>query len=264
MTSRRVSGMAVVRLITVSLVCGVLVSGCSTSAVDTRPRATAAVNGSVAKKPADEYEVFGKTYKILPHSRGYLEIGVASWYGEKFQGRLTANGETYDMHQLTAAHKSLPLPTYVRVTNLDNGRKTVVRVNDRGPFHDDRLVDLSFKAATELGLAGKGVAPVVVEALDELNYPQLAEPADHGPTYYLQLGAFLDRARARALMDNVTAVVNASHGREIGLQILESQVRQSVLHKVWMGPMTNPQEQDQLAMLVEQARLGRPVRIRLD
>ncbi len=145
--------MAAARLITVLLVCGLAVNGCSTSAVDTRPRATPAVKKSVAT--AGEYEVFGKTYPILPHSRGYLEIGVASWYGEKFQGRLTANGEIYDMHQLTAAHKSLPLPTYVRVTNLDNGRKTVVRVNDRGPFHDDRLVDLSFKAATDLGLAGR-------------------------------------------------------------------------------------------------------------
>lgn len=264
MTSKRLSGMVAVRLIAVSLVCGVLVSGCSTSAVDTRPGATPAVKRSVVNKPADEYEVFGRTYKILPHSRGYLEIGVASWYGEKFQGRLTANGETYDMHQLTAAHKSLPLPTYIRVTNLDNGRKTIVRVNDRGPFHDDRLVDLSFKAAMELGLAGKGVAPVVVEALDDLNYPELAEPAERGATYYLQLGAFLDRARAQALMDNVIAMVNASYGREIGMQILESQVRQSVLHKVWMGPMANPEEQDQVAMLVEQARLGRPVRIRVD
>ncbi len=254
--------MAAARLITVLLVCGLAVNGCSTSAVDTRPRATPAVKKSVAT--AGEYEVFGKTYTILPHSRGYLEIGVASWYGEKFQGRLTANGETYDMHQLTAAHKSLPLPTYVRVTNLDNGRKTVVRVNDRGPFHDDRLVDLSFKAATDLGLAGKGVAPVVVEALDELNYPELTKPAERGPTYYLQLGAFVDRARAQALMNNVITMVNGSYGLEIGLQILESQVRQSVLHKVWMGPMTNPQEQDRVAALVEQARLGRPVRIQVD
>ncbi|MEX2326217.1 MAG: septal ring lytic transglycosylase RlpA family protein, partial [Pseudomonadales bacterium] len=89
----------------------------------------------------------------MPSSLGYLEIGLASWYGKKFHGRLTSNGEKFDMHVTSAAHKALPLPTMVRVTNLDNGQKVVVRVNDRGPFHDDRVIDLSYEAAVQLGFA---------------------------------------------------------------------------------------------------------------
>ena len=99
----------------------------------------------------NQYEVFGKVYETMSSSEGYLEIGVASWYGKKFHGNLTASGEIYDMSLMTAAHKALPLPTLVKVTNLENGKKTLVKVNDRGPFHDDRLIDLSYAAALELG-----------------------------------------------------------------------------------------------------------------
>ena len=110
----------------------------------------------------NQYEVFGQVYEIMLENVGYLEIGVASWYGKKFHGRLTAMGETYDMFGLTAAHKALPLPTIVKVTNLDNGQSIIVRVNDRGPFHDDRLIDLSWSAAKALGFDNQGTAPVVV------------------------------------------------------------------------------------------------------
>jgi len=93
------------------------------------------------------YTVLGKTYTVMPSSKGYHERGIASWYGSKFHGRRTSSGEPYDMHLATAAHKSLPLPTYVEVTNLDNGRKMIVKVNDRGPFHEGRIIDLSYAAA---------------------------------------------------------------------------------------------------------------------
>ena len=125
-------------------------------------------SGAGAKLGPNQYEVFGQVYEIMQENVGYLEIGIASWYGKKFHGRLTAIGETYDMFGLTAAHKALPLPTVVKVTNLDNGQSIVVRVNYRGPFHDDRLIDLSWSAAKALGFENKGTAPVVVEALDEV------------------------------------------------------------------------------------------------
>ena len=112
------------------------------------------------------YEVWGKTYRVLPDSRGYVRQGTASWYGEKFHGYATSNGEIYDMYKMSAAHRSLPLPSYVRVTNQDNGRSAIVRVNDRGPFHNDREIDLSYAAAARLDILDRGTGRVKVEAID--------------------------------------------------------------------------------------------------
>lgn len=112
------------------------------------------------------YEVWGKTYHVLSDPSGYVEEGDASWYGTKFQGYDTASGETYDMYKMSAAHRTLPLPTYIRVTNLDNQRSAIVRVNDRGPFHGDRLIDLSYAAAARLDILGHGTGHVRVEAID--------------------------------------------------------------------------------------------------
>ena len=114
----------------------------------------------------ESYEVDGKEYHVLDTSEGYRQAGIASWYGEDFQGRRTSSGESYDMYQMTAAHKTLPLPTYVRVTNVENGRTVVVRVNDRGPFVEGRIIDLSYVAAQRLGMVGSGTARVEVVALD--------------------------------------------------------------------------------------------------
>ncbi|CAM3959033.1 septal ring lytic transglycosylase RlpA family protein [Vreelandella rituensis] len=112
------------------------------------------------------YEVWGKTYQVLPDARDYQRRGNASWYGEKFHGYATSNGEIYDMYKMSAAHRSLPLPTFVRVTSLDNGRSVIVRVNDRGPFHSDREIDLSYAAAARLGFLDAGTGAVEVEAID--------------------------------------------------------------------------------------------------
>jgi rare lipoprotein A len=120
------------------------------------------------------YTVLGKTYRILPSSKGYRARGTASWYGTKFHGENTANGERYDLYEMTAAHCTLPIPTYVLVTNLENGRQCVVRVNDRGPFVSDRIIDLSYAAATKLGYVGKGTAPVEVVAIDPDDWPPRA------------------------------------------------------------------------------------------
>ena len=115
-----------------------------------------------------EYEQWGETYRVLDTSEGYDERGVASWYGEPFHGRETSSGETYDMYELTAAHRTLPLPSYVEVTNLANGRSVVLRVTDRGPFHDPdrRIIDVSYTAALKLGMVGPGTAAVNVRALE--------------------------------------------------------------------------------------------------
>ncbi len=209
------------------------------------------------------YEVWGKTYHVLPSSLGYVEIGIASWYGKKFHGRKTSNGETYDMYQLSAAHKALPLPTWVRVTNLDNGKKVVLRVNDRGPFHDDRLIDLSWKTALELGFENKGTAPVVVEALDHENYPERVNTTVLGDQYYLQLGAFSNPSGAKVLQDKVDQVL-ISHQLETGTRILQSELDTSVLHKVWLGPIANESMRDEIAALVEDSELGKPLRVDIE
>ncbi|MGM0702730.1 MAG: septal ring lytic transglycosylase RlpA family protein [Pseudomonadota bacterium] len=114
----------------------------------------------------ETYRVWGKTYHVLPDARGYSREGTASWYGEKFHGYATSNGEIYDMYKMSAAHRSLPLPSYVRVTSRDTGRSVIVRVNDRGPFHSDREIDLSYAAAARLGFLEQGTGRVKVEAID--------------------------------------------------------------------------------------------------
>ncbi|AMB85129.1 hypothetical protein AWM79_07330 [Pseudomonas agarici] len=140
---------------------------------------------------ANPYTVLGKTYFPLPDSKHYVAQGTASWYGTKFHGQNTANGEVYDLYGMSAAHKTLPLPSYVRVTNLDNNRSVILRVNDRGPFYSDRIIDLSYAAAKKLGYAEIGTARVKVEGIDPqqwwaqrgrpapllLNEPQVAQAA---------------------------------------------------------------------------------------
>ncbi|MCP0913296.1 MULTISPECIES: septal ring lytic transglycosylase RlpA family protein [Legionella] len=137
------------------------------------------------------YHVNGKTYEVMTSSSGYRARGLASWYGTKFHQKRTSSGEDYDLYELTAAHKTLPLPTYVRVKNLENGREAIVKVNDRGPFHKDRIIDLSYGAAVKLGVWPTGTARVEIEAL-----------TTHGPHaahYYVQAGAFSSQSLAQAL-----------------------------------------------------------------
>jgi len=114
----------------------------------------------------DSYQVFGKNYQVMPSNTGFSEKGFASWYGTKFHGQRTSSGEPYDMYAMTAAHKSLRIPTYVEVMNLSNNRKAIVKVNDRGPFHEGRVIDLSYAAATKLGVAEAGTAPVKIRVIE--------------------------------------------------------------------------------------------------
>jgi len=155
---------------------GALLVGCSAQPYrDSAPRGYVDVSKIPDAIPKDEprsqygnpnsYEQFGRTYHVMESSKGFVERGVASWYGTKFHGRRTSSGEDYNMYSMTAAHKTLPLPTYLEVTNLDNGKQVVVRVNDRGPFHDGRIIDLSYAAAIKLGINKHGTGRVEIRAL---------------------------------------------------------------------------------------------------
>src|SRR5690606_27228912 len=141
------------------------------------------------------YTVLGKSYRVLADARGYRERGIASWYGAKFHGRATSSMEPYDMCAFSAAHKTLPLPSYARVRHLGNGRSIIVRINDRGPFHDGRVIDLSYVAALKLGVYDTGTAPVEVEAIVPGDAPPPPRPVQGGQVY-LQLGAFAQRDNA--------------------------------------------------------------------
>ena len=176
------------------------------------------------------YTVLGKTYTVLPTSKGYHERGIASWYGSKFHGRRTSSGEPYDMHLATAAHKSLPLPTYAEVTNLDNGRKMIVKINDRGPFHEDRIIDLSYAAAIKLGVDQTGTARIDVRAIDvETSKPSAVKLADGT---FLQVGAFSKRKTAEAMA-----------GKMMAAQLKPVSVQKSRgLYKVWIGPYASESE----------------------
>jgi rare lipoprotein A len=176
------------------------------------------------------YTVLGKTYTVLSSSKGYHERGIASWYGSKFHGRRTSSGELYDMHLATAAHKSLPLPTYAEVTNLDNGRKMIVKINDRGPFHEDRIIDLSYAAAIKLGVDQTGTARIDVRAIDVDGSKR--KPVKIADGTFLQVGAFSKRKTANDLAGKMTAA-----------QLKPVSIKKSRgLYTVWIGPYASDME----------------------
>lgn len=197
------------------------------------------------------YEVFGKRYHVMSSSQGYKERGIASWYGSKFHGKRTSSGESYDMHAMTAAHKTLPLPTYVKVTNLKNGRQVIVKVNDRGPFHENRIIDLSHTAAVKLGIKGTGTGLVEVEAIapeqpQRLNRmakdttPVTAKPAEIA--LYLQLGAFISSQNAYRLKNRVNSALSSSQAH---ISSVNNNGQQ--FYRVRLGPLDNTDQADQLA-----------------
>lgn len=201
-----------------------------------------------SKRGNSSYVVFGKRYEVLPSAAGYRRDGKASWYGAKFHGRTTSSGEIYDMYQLTAAHRSLPIPTFARVTNLDNGRQTIVRVNDRGPFHAERIIDLSYAAAVKLGFHDKGVANVRVETVAPA---AAAAPAKGSGRFYVYAGPFRDLRSAHTTHSEVRAAVTAP----TQLVRLEGTLR------VRVGPVTSRREAERLRTLLgfQEAPIKQPV-----
>ena len=188
------------------------------------------------------YNVLGKRYVVLATADGYLERGVASWYGPTFHGEKTSNGEKYDMYSMTAAHTTLPLPTYARVTNLKNGRSVVVRINDRGPFVANRLIDLSYTAASKLDMLKEGTTLVEVKALTVQEPDDLTRSAQvPPPPLYVQAGAFADQRNAQRLLDRLHA------GGLSKAFILAPLDGKGTLYRVRLGPITGVPEFDQLA-----------------
>jgi rare lipoprotein A len=210
------------------------------------------------------YEVLGKTYHVNFNTRGFTETGLASWYGTKFHGNKTSNGEVYDMYAMTAAHKTLAIPAYVRVVNLENGLSCVVRVNDRGPFHDGRIIDLSYAAAKKLGFHHKGTAKVRIEVLEPPAESQpvyaaassgaapvaaapAATTASQGPFTYLQIGAFSKPETA----DNLRLRLASSLSNKVTVRPEPGQN----LFKVLVGPILDNMELLDLRQKLADAQL---------
>lgn len=192
------------------------------------------------------YAVNGVTYEILKDYRNYRERGTASWYGSKFHGHETSNGEIFDIYAASAAHKTLPIPSYARVTNLDNGRSVTVRVNDRGPFHGDRLIDLSYAAAVKLGYMDKGTARVEVEVLNIAGVDDRRD-ATGGQYRFLQLGAYGAEDSAQQLQTELQAFVQSP------VFISEVASGGKTLYRVRIGPVSDA---DELALVQQQLRDG--------
>ncbi|HSY07856.1 MAG TPA: septal ring lytic transglycosylase RlpA family protein [Steroidobacteraceae bacterium] len=188
------------------------------------------------------YDVLGKRYFVLATADGYVERGVASWYGPTFHGVSTSMGEQYDMYAMTAAHKTLPLPAYARVTNLKNGRSVVVRVNDRGPFVANRIIDLSYTAAAKLDMLREGTTLVEVRALTPAAPDTLTRSAElPPPELYMQAGAFADEANAERLAARLRAAGLP------GVAVLPPLASKSRLYRVRVGPVASVAQFDQLA-----------------
>lgn len=213
------------------------------------------------------YNVFGKKYNVMTSSAGYKQKGIASWYGQKFHGRRTSSGEPYDVYQMTAAHKSLPLPTYATVKNLDNGREVIVKINDRGPFHDDRILDLSFAAAKKLGISDHGTGRVLVTAIDTRKSGQKpiqiakaspkAAVKSHKEKFFVQLGAFKDKANATKLA-NKTTDFTKQNMKFLDTYVHQSSETRSPLYAVRVGPFENAHDAEQAKTKLARATFSTP------
>ncbi len=241
------------------------------------------------------YTVLGKRYTVMPSAQGYVQRGEASWYGKKFHGRLTSSGERYDMYAMTAAHKRLPLPTYVEVKNLRNGKTIVVRVNDRGPFHAGRIIDLSYAAAVKLDIVSSGTAPVEVRAIDAARWhaerqvvtrddppasvapatpPQTRPPAvqvapppgkqvvaassqvaQHGKNLYLQVAAFESLAAAQQLQNQLLGALK--YAAQAYNVVIHPTANGQRLYRVRIGPLPDERHARNLGADKNLVRFGK-------
>lgn len=212
------------------------------------------------------YEVDGVVYHVKDSGDGYKDVGVASWYGQKFHGRRTSSGEVYDMYQFTAAHKTLPLPSYARVTNLDNGQSVIVKINDRGPFKKNRIIDLSYAASKKLGYQAQGTARVEVEVLasprntgqvssarlaqaGELELPPMEEQKDNAQLF-VQVGAFADPLRA----DTLAARLRDHFGQPISTSSVD--VNGQKLQRVRIGPLRDARTAENILRQLNEYNFG--------
>jgi len=221
------------------------------------PAAAAAIPDAVprietlSRATSRPYTIKGRRYTPMTSSQAFSQTGLASWYGRQFHGNNTANGERYDMYAMTAAHPTLPLPSYARVTRLDSGKSIIVRINDRGPFNPERIIDLSYAAAAKLDFIGQGTTRVRVQAIthDDIRKGQINKKQINPPAHvsanagaatnvpvYLQFGAFQQAANARHLMQTLTRQLPASEHPRLRIH------QRDTLHHVWLGPYANRAE----------------------
>lgn len=267
--------------------CALILSGCQTPehpdeyGYDIQPE----------PKPSDEppsrygnqesYTVNGMTFQVRPTSEGYREVGVASWYGKQFHGRPTSTMEPFDMFSISAAHPTLPIPTYVRVTNLENNSSMIVRVNDRGPFHANRIIDLSYGAAVRLGFANQGTAQVEVEAVapyqvrwegagntaySQTNthrgatYQSAYDPNSNNQRFvYLQAGAYLDSASAQKALSRLQQWLQSR-----GMQEPVHLVFNDGYQKLHVGPLRNFSQAEALRQQLSASPWGKPIWIEVN
>lgn len=259
MRAERAGGMAVALAVLVAAGCGGPrqpgVIGGDTDSAPARPPDVSRIPDAVpraeprsARGNPPFYEVLGRRYYVMKDAdaTSYRERGVASWYGTKFHGRMTSSGEPYDMYAMTAAHKTLPLPSYVRVTHRGNGQSIVVRVNDRGPFVGDRIIDLSYAAAVRLGMHVDGTALVDVEVLapggaHHARETVAASAYDADPqVVWLQVGAFSEQTNAARLQSRIAA-------EGIGNVVIAAEQRgRQTIYRVRVGPLAEVDEVEQM------------------
>ena len=244
------------------------ISACSTSRMlepkDGAPNDNVDVSQIASATPKHEslckygnpssYVANGNSYQVLKDNKGYEATGVASWYGTKFHNRLTSCREPYDMYKMTAAHPTLPLPTYVKVINLENHKEAIVRVNDRGPFEKNRLIDLSYVAAKKLGVLAKGTAPVKIIALNPTELKHIAKkpaniPAQEQSQIYLQVGAFKHLDNAKKLKTNVNRLIATApcHIHPI------KNHNQQTIYRVQVGPISDAKTADKITTALRSA-----------
>jgi rare lipoprotein A len=189
---------------------------------------------------AKTYRVLGQTYTVLTKSKHFKQTGTASWYGKKFHGQRTSSGERFDMFQMTAAHKNLPIPCYARVTNQENGKSVIVKVNDRGPFHASRVMDVSWAAAAKLDMLGKGTAKISIEVVDAVGKTAIAQNTqptatptiDNTALFFVQIGAFGAKDNALSLQSKLAEIT------PMPIEISETTTPNTV-HKVQVGPFSD-------------------------
>lgn len=269
------------QLVLLVTLCALLLQGCSlfrrapepsakpASLPKGAPRNLDAIPDAVPRKEPrsrygnpETYEVFGRTYRVKRSAKGHVERGIASWYGPGFHAERTSSGEPYDMYAMTAAHKTLPIPVYARVTNLENGRSVVVRINDRGPFVGDRIIDLSYTAAHKLDMTRKGTALVemrVIEPGEDSPPPSIPRPTTTANTRpapssaigvssrFLQTGSFSARANAEAMRQRL-AVAGIRN-----TLVREAQIGDRTVFRVQVGPFDGALEAEDM---IERLRIA--------
>jgi rare lipoprotein A len=218
------------------------------------------------------YSALGKTYRVLDSHHGFEQTGMASWYGTKFHGKRTSSGEPYDMYAMTAAHPTLPIPCYAKVTNLQNGKMAIVKINDRGPFKSSRVMDLSYAAAHKLGVYQNGTSKIKLEVINPAEWdhdlylaeakkqpfanlakttPKKEIKSTETPGVYLQLAAFSQKRNAHAFADKIQGLVQ-SHPIEVKLADTPTA---SSTYRVRVGPFAKKQDANQVASLLKSKNL---------